>query len=303
VSAGLVARSPAKVNLFLRVLGRRPDGYHEIETLFHAVTLFDEVLVRRALSGVRLEVVQHSGGDPVPAGEENLVHRAARLFLERTGNSAGVSILLTKRIPAGGGLGGGSGDAAATLRLLDRLFPGERTPELMHALAAELGSDVPFFVDARTTAIGRGRGEQLEPVVPFPELHLVLLLPPFACGTAAVYELAKPSLTRTPGPASVLLDKIRSDKELQVSDGLVNDLESPARTLRPELAQLAERVRSLGLGRVHLSGSGSTCFLAYRNAEAASDAAHRLAEDLNADRVRIERVRSVTRDEWAIRER
>jgi 4-diphosphocytidyl-2-C-methyl-D-erythritol kinase len=131
---------------------------------------------------------------------------------------------------------------------------------------------------------------------------VVLALPPFSCGTAAVYELVKPSLTRTVEPASVLLDKIRSDKELQVSDGVVNDLESPARTLRPELVQLAERVRSLGLGRLHLSGSGSTCFLVYRNAEAAQDAAHRLAGDLTADRVRIERVRSVTRDEWAIRE-
>ena len=183
------AVAPAKVNLHLRILGRRTDGYHDLQTVFQAVDLSDVLHVRRAGAGVQL-VVERGEAGPV---EENLVVRAARAFLAAAGLSGeGLRMRLEKRIPVGAGLGGGSSDAAAMLLALDRLFPGAVASGRIAELAAGIGSDVPFFLGASPLALGRGRGEVLEAIEPLPSLAGVVVSPPVQVSTREAYrELAR----------------------------------------------------------------------------------------------------------------
>jgi len=174
VSAAVRIAAPAKVNLFLRVFDRRPDGYHALETLFQAIDLADEVRLERVDAGVELVVV---GADLGPS-EENLAHRAASALLSAARVSGGVRIELTKRIPAGAGLGGGSSDAAAVLKGVAVLYEIPTGEGLLRGIAARLGSDVPFFLGRSPLAAGRDRGDVLEPFEPLEEMSLVLVSHP-----------------------------------------------------------------------------------------------------------------------------
>jgi 4-diphosphocytidyl-2-C-methyl-D-erythritol kinase len=187
--------APAKVNLSLRVLGRRPDGFHEIRTLFQALDLGDELRVSRGARGISLEV---RGPDLGPT-EENLAYRAAEIFLEAFGETQGVHIELTKWIPAGAGMGGGSSDAAAVLRALSWLSPFPPPPGELMRLGAKLGSDVPFFLGASPLAKGTGRGENLTPYRALPAADLVLALPGVHMSTAEAYG-AEAHGSRKPKP-------------------------------------------------------------------------------------------------------
>jgi 4-diphosphocytidyl-2-C-methyl-D-erythritol kinase len=251
----LVARCPAKINLGLRVLGLRQDGYHEIVTLFQAIDLWD------ALEAVEADRLSLTVDDPsVPADESNLVLRAARLLQARIPGASGrgAELRLRKRIPAGGGLGGGSSDAAGALAVLDALWSLELPPGTLRALAGELGSDVPFFLDGGT-AIGTGRGERVTPLSPIPERPLVLGFPPFALSTPEVYRALGAPLT--PLDAGVTVTRLfvnfaeRNDFALAT-----NDLEPPAFAMRGELVSLRDALFGLGAEVALLSGSGSTVF-------------------------------------------
>jgi 4-diphosphocytidyl-2-C-methyl-D-erythritol kinase len=177
-------RAPGKVNLQLRVLGRRPDGFHEIETLVLPISLADEISVEVSQGGA----VTVSCDDPnVPGDEANLAARAASKFSQQTGLQFGAHINIRKRIPAGAGLGGGSSDAAAVLVALDSLFETNLGTEGLEELAAKLGSDVPFFIRG-LPAICRGRGEIIQPCDAPEKLNLLLLKPPFAVETPWAYE-------------------------------------------------------------------------------------------------------------------
>src|SRR4051812_18158543 len=178
-------RAPAKINLSFEIRGRRPDGFHEIETLMVPVSLFDRISLEKITDPA--PSIQFSCNDnSIPAGDDNLVVRAAKLFRTATGIAAGIEIRLDKVIPHGAGLGGGSSDAASTLMGLNELFGGVLKKEDLTRLAADLGSDVPFFL-AQSAAMCRGRGEIVEPVPMAKRLKLLLFKPDFGVPTPWAY--------------------------------------------------------------------------------------------------------------------
>ena len=195
--------SPAKINLFLEVVTRRPDGYHEIETVMQLVDLCDGVRLTRKPRGIHVSV----SGAELPSGRGNLAYKAAELFMETAGLDAGVHIHLEKRIPVAGGLGGGSSNAAAVLVGLNRLFSLGRLREELAEIAASLGSDVPFFL-SDGLALATGRGEILTPLLPWPPRWLVLANPGVPVSTAWAYREASSKLTECKARATIkpLLD-------------------------------------------------------------------------------------------------
>jgi 4-diphosphocytidyl-2-C-methyl-D-erythritol kinase len=254
----LRASAPAKINLWLRVLGRRADGFHDLDTLFQAVDLSDEVEVVRRGSGVALSV---EGPDLGPI-ERNLAFRAARAFFDRLEGGAGaggVEIRLRKRIPAGAGLGGGSSDAGAVLRCLDRMWSRPFPPGVLAELGGSLGSDVPFFLGRAALARGRGRGELLDPLPPLPEGHLVLVLPPVHVATGPAYgALARARGAHSTGPAAPPLGFPATWTELGAR--AVNDFETVVPGAHPQVAASLEALREAGAWPALLSGSGGACF-------------------------------------------
>lgn len=274
----LALRAPAKVNLGLRVLGRRADGYHEIETVMHALELHDDVVVESAPSGISLELVTEGAGVglPVPVDASNLVWRAAECFLAHSGIRTGVRLHVTKRIPAGGGLGGGSSDAAATLRLCDALFGVGLDDASLQSLAVRLGADVPFFLRGGTQ-VARGIGERLEPYPPPRRAHFVLIVPPFGTSTARVYKMCAERLTANRARSSIAHTKVLSDKGLEIQSGFGNDLEAAAIELHPAIGDLRRRIAGAGFVDVRLSGSGATLFVAFDSEREATAACGTLA--------------------------
>jgi 4-diphosphocytidyl-2-C-methyl-D-erythritol kinase len=281
-------RAPAKINLSLRVVGRREDGYHLLDTLMVPITLYDEL----AISGTRLrrtgrETLRVTCDHPlVPSGEENLAYRAAALLLARKGIRARVRVHIRKRIPVGGGLGGGSSDAAATLLGLNRLFRlGCERRELL-TLAASLGADVPFFIYGRP-ARARGVGEQIRPLAVFPTIWLVVLYPGFPVSTAWVYrQLRKHTLTKPIGNTSIRLSL--RDPE-RIGQLLVNDLEKVAMRRYPEIAVLKERLTGAGAAGGLMSGSGSCVFGIFPSERVAREAFRRLRKEGGKDQAYLVR--------------
>src|SRR4051812_12712618 len=243
-------RAPAKINLSFEVRGRRPDGFHEIETLMVPVSLFDRISIEKTAD--RDRTIRFSCDDKsIPCGDDNLVVRAARLFQAATGLTRGIEIMLEKTIPHGAGLGGGSSDAASTLMGLNELFGGVLKNHDLTRLAAELGSDVPFFL-AQGAAICRGRGEVVEPAPLAKRLKFLLLKPDFGVPTPWAYGRWKDA-REIPG-------LVYSE---QMFDGMrfVNDLERPVFEKFIFLGQLKAWLRQQSKVAVALmSGSGSTIF-------------------------------------------
>lgn len=287
MTASVRVRAPAKVNLFLRILGRRPDGFHEIETLFQAVDLADEVTVVRGRPGVRLEV---DGPDLGPV-EQNLAHRAARLYLEGAGVAAtdGVTVRLRKRIPAGAGLGGGSSDAAAVLRCMDVLWAGALAPPDLALAAASLGSDVPFFLGAAgALALGRGRGEILRALPPLPEARLVLVLPPVHVATGPAYgALAARRVVEPPNPREPWDPARLALGWAGVAQDAENDFEAVVPPLHPPVASSLRALRAAGAAPALLSGSGAACFGVFPGPDAAAAAAGDLSRALGWSAVEV----------------
>lgn len=263
-----MALAPAKLNLWLDVLGRRPDGYHEIESLFVALDWGDDVVVEPAPGpGVDLRLE----GEPaacagVPAGPANLVVRAAAAWLEAAGERAtvrGVTVRLAKRVPAGGGLGGGSSDAASVLAQLEALAgPGAGVgTEALARLALALGSDVPFFLLPARAAVGRGRGERLEPVGPVQARLAVLVTPPWPHATAQVFAQAAQRLRR---PAHLSLERAQAalahGPAAALREAHWNALALPAMRAYPAFTRFTSEVERRLRRPPALTGSGSTLY-------------------------------------------
>jgi 4-diphosphocytidyl-2-C-methyl-D-erythritol kinase len=267
--------TPAKVNLTLAVLGKRADGFHEIESLVIPIPLYDQVcLVKSTCNGMQLTC-----DDPaLPVGPENLVWRAADTLARYVGRSPDVHIRLTKRIPAGAGLGGGSSDAAATLIGLNRLWGLDLGKTELVGLAAALGSDVPLFLD-RCPVIIRGRGEQIELVGLDWSGWLVLVLPPFGMSTAQVYRRWRPDGVPPPSADEV----VRAYRAGAALDGLLfNMLEGPAFSIEPRLAELHAGMVELGAPYARMSGSGSALFALFQERRQAESFASRAVNRLEA---------------------
>lgn len=267
--------APAKVNLFLRVFDARADRFHELETLFQAVDLCDRVRVERIARGVEIEVV----GATLGPSEENLAYRAAAAFLAEVGVQGGARVTLTKRIPVGAGLGGGSSDAAAVIRCLAALVDMSPAEPRLRRSAAALGSDVPFFVGRSPLAAGRGRGEVLEAYTPLPVAHLVLVSPPVHVSTGWAYHAlddARRGGGTGQGPA--LRGRPASWKDVVAEAH--NDFQSVVAARHPEISRSLSALAAAGAEVALMSGSGSTSFGIFEGAEAAERAAAALEAEL-----------------------
>jgi len=262
-------RAPAKLTLSLRVLGTRPDGFHELEALTVMVSEPCDALRLRDGPAGAVTLVVHGGSVDIPTGEDNLVVRAARAVLPA---GVGLHVELDKVIPSGAGLGGGSADAAGVLRVLrDRHG---LDPDAVLAAAAELGSDVPVCVDGRPVMM-RGRGEVLDRVGPLDALSVVIATPPLPLATPAVFRawdaLGGPAGDRSvPAPAAVA----------HLVDGLVNDLEPAALAVEPRLASFRSALATAAGTEPVLAGSGSSYWLAVADRETAAFVAARVRDEL-----------------------
>lgn len=257
----LEKQSPGKVNLLLNLLGKRPDGFHELETIFHPLRCFDELAFSRGGVGVQLTCNRTD----LPTDSRNLVHRAATAFFQAARISDGVRIHLTKHLPLAAGLGGGSSNAAITLLGLNELFGHPLTSSQLHALAAVLGSDVNFFLQNQP-ALATGRGEKIEPLHEFSALRnaaFFLVHPGFGVSTAWAYQaLVRFPTARNgiPGRAQRLITLLQTTDLATAGRAFYNSLEAPVLEKYPILALYQEFLRTHGAPAALMSGSGSTTF-------------------------------------------
>ena len=253
----LTVKSPAKLNLFLRVLGKRKDGYHELVTLFHRISLHDTLrLEKRRDERIRL-LCSH----PRVPIENNLMVRAFCLLKSQHAFSGGVTVRLTKRIPVGGGLGGGSSNAATFLLGMNQLFRLGLTRKELLKLGRALGADIPFFLTGARQTIGRGRGDEIKPLGLRRRLWFLLFPSGRGISTAKVYaglRIKKRRLTRT-----------SDDVRLPSAQFFVNDLTESAERIRPSLKKTREKLSGLHLGSCQMSGSGPTLFMVFPSEEKA----------------------------------
>lgn len=261
-------RAYAKLNLTLDILGRRPDGYHDLETVMQTVSLHDDVKVTTDAGG---GIVCRCGAD-LPGDERNLACRAAQLFCETYGVPAHVEIDVRKRIPMGAGMGGGSADAAAVLRALRDLLLPELAWEELETLGARIGSDVPFCVRGGT-ALAEGRGERLTPLPPAPRLCAVVCKPTFSISTAALYRRAdEVAITEHPDTPGALA-AIRSGDVSALLERVYNVFEQVLPEEYEEILALHELFYEQGADAAAMTGSGSAVYGLYRDERAAREVA------------------------------
>jgi 4-diphosphocytidyl-2-C-methyl-D-erythritol kinase len=266
----LAKKSPCKVNLLLNILGRRPDGFHQLETVMHPVSLYDEIRFERGGNGIQLTCDEPA----LPVDSQNLIYRAADAFLKLHNPHDGVRIHLQKKIPLAAGLGGGSGNAATTLLALNELFDRPLATAKLNELAAALGSDVPFFLQNRP-ALATGRGENIQPLDFFPALRgraFLLIHPGFGISTPWAYQaLARfpDALNGRRGRAERLIALLQAGDWRAAGGEFYNSLEAPALEKYPVLALFQEFLRANGALAALMSGSGSTTFAIAENVSAA----------------------------------
>lgn len=256
----LEKNSPCKINLLLNILGKRPDGFHELETVMHPVPLHDRLVFDAGGKGIQLTCSDSS----LPIDSKNLVWRAAEQFLQKAKISDGVQVHLEKKIPVAAGLGGGSGNAATTLLGLNELFGNPLSMDDMTGIAAALGSDIPFFLQSKP-GLGIGRGEQIQSLDPFPALsraYILLVHPGFGISTAWAYGELKnfpAALNGEPGRAQKLIQLLQTTDLKTSAREFYNSLEAPALKKYPLLYLFQEFFREQGAVTL-MSGSGSTTF-------------------------------------------
>lgn len=270
----VTARAPAKVNMHLGVGPLRADGFHELRTVYLAVSLFDTVTVGPG-EGLAVSVTGEGAGGDVPTDRRNLVWQAAELLAASAGMPADATIAVAKAIPAAAGLAGGSADAAATLVALDLLWGTRAAPGDLAGIAAQLGSDVPFSL-LGGVALGRGRGEQVSPVLARRPTHWVLGIADEGLSTPAVYrELDRlreagrvPDGAELPSTEGVIA-ALRNGSPAALAAALSNDLQAPAFSLRPELRRALRAATDAGASAALVSGSGPTVAALVEDEEAA----------------------------------
>ena len=264
--------APAKINLWLRILRRRDDGFHEIETLIAPISFVDEIRIEQC--GGEKRIVFHCGDRSIPKGDDNLVVRAAKIFFDETKVKGGVSIELKKKIPHGAGLGGGSSDAASTLLALNELFGTKLPREALAKMAAEIGSDVPFFI-FESAAICKGRGELVSPSSLGEQLSVLLLKPEVSVVTSWAYSRWRDS-REIPGVSYVAQEF--------GGQTFVNDLERPVFEKFIFLAQMKMwLLKQPEVGAALMSGSGSTVFAVLREHVDADRLAKRAKAELDPE--------------------
>lgn len=265
----ITLQSPAKINLCLSVLGRRPDGYHDVEMLMQMVGLYDEVTVAQGGDGVTVKCDDAS----VPSGEKNIVWKAATEMLKAAGSRAGFSVEIKKRIPVAAGLGGGSGNAAAVLAAANSLLGAGFDQKQLSEVGARIGMDVPFFFHG-PTALARGRGEVLATLPPLPQFWVLLVNPGFETSTAWVYKNLNLRLTKKVDCTKIARLTIRN-----IAEGLHNDLETVTAAAHPVIGRIEAALMTRGALGVRMSGSGPTVFGIFETEAACRAAADGLSQE------------------------
>ncbi len=267
-------KAPAKINLFLRVLRKRADGYHDIVSLMQKITLYDELIFSPLPTGIIL----NCPGSDLPTSEDNLVFRAAQSIFAYANYPAGVEIKLTKKIPLAAGLGGGSSDAATTLMALNKICSFNLKKSELIKLGAKIGADVPFFIFGNN-ALASGVGDKLKALQNLPKINLILIKPQFELSTKMVYENLNLRLTKGKNNYSI-------PRFLELSDiirELHNDLESVSLEMHPELADLKKMLLRHGALGALMSGSGPTVFGIFRDGKEAKNILEVIKKEVSDD--------------------
>ncbi len=279
----LAERACAKINLFLRITGRRADGYHDLDSIFVPVSISDRITIEvrpAPTSSITLRCNIQALADP----KTNLAARAARAFIEEFGIYANVMIALEKTIPAGAGLGGGSSDAGTVLRMLTAMTSSsmpDDVRERLRKIAVDLGADVPFFLNPHPSRV-TGIGEQIEAIDGFPILHLVIAVPPIEVPTASVFK----ALKRESWSGAASAGDIEEILHAKIAARhLVNDLEAPAMHLYPQIAKIKALLEECCAMAASMSGSGGAVFGIFRDADAAERGAASLRQKAPEARV------------------
>ncbi len=272
----MILPSFAKINLGLRILGKRPDGYHDLCTIFQTISLHDTFTFREAD-----ELTLSTNIRYIPVDERNLIVRAGRRLRELTGVKRGAAVHLEKQIPSPGGLGGGSSNAAVALLAFNKLWKLGLSIEELHRIGAELGSDVPFFLYGGT-AIGTGRGTDIEPVADIPVENMILIAPNVRVSTRDAFaRLGVESLTSADS-ASILLNCRFEAEQGDISNlSLKNDFEKLVFEAHPEIGRAKAKLLELGAAKAAMSGSGSSVYGFFDNKETRQTALKALDEEVN----------------------
>ncbi|MEW6096346.1 MAG: 4-(cytidine 5'-diphospho)-2-C-methyl-D-erythritol kinase [bacterium] len=245
--------APAKINLFLNVIAKRQDGYHEVETILQKIELYDTIVLEERDEGIELECKE-------VAGVENLAYKTANLLKQELGGKKGVKIRIEKSIPIAAGLGGGSSDAAATLIGLNKLWDLELTQNDLISFASKLGADVPFFIFNEGLALGTGIGTIIAPLPPLPQFWLVIICPKIKISTNKVYESLNFMLTNETIKGKIIKVAIKEGDIEKISKLLHNTLEEIVIPKYPIIKRLKEKLLKAGVLGALMSGSGSTVF-------------------------------------------
>jgi len=253
----LTIHSPAKLNLVLDVLGKRPDGYHELRTIFERISLSDQIILTRNKTN---KIIIHCTHPHVPKGPGNLVYKAAMMLAQDFSISEGLNIDIIKNIPVAAGLAGGSSNAAAVLSGLNRLWQIGLSQSQLVKYAARLGSDVAFFLYNTSYALGTGRGELIKPLHVKTKLWHVLVTPRVKMHTREVFTRLKLNLTNKRDNVNILLPFLRKGKIGRLAGALSNDLEPAILSLRPDFIYLKNKLLDAGAAGVCFSGSGPSVF-------------------------------------------
>ena len=289
-NAVLSLPSFAKINLHLQVVGRRADGFHDLCTVFQTISLHDTLSVAPAA-----EIQMTCGDDRLPADERNLVVRAALALRQKTGVQCGAKIHLDKRIPAPGGLGGGSSNAAMALLALRKLWNLSLTIEELHPIAASLGSDVPFFLYGGT-ALGMGRGEVIEPIEDFSEDFMLVVAPDVAVATREAFKrLNARSLTKQEAKRKLQICRFDLESADFKYTSFKNDFETTVFAAYPEVERVKNTLLDLGSDRAMLSGSGGSVFAIFDKEETRQTALKALDDEVNWRKFAVA---TISRDEY-----
>ena len=264
----LMLAAPAKINLILKVFGLRTDGYHELETVMHPISLIDIIHVELIPEGITVE----SNSSHIPAGKDNLAYQAAALFKEETGIKAGVKIFIEKNIPVGAGLAGGSTDAAAVLKGMNHLFQAKLSVVRLQEIAGAIGSDVPFCLVSET-ALARGRGEILTQLDRGPRLNLLLVVPDFQVSTAEAYRTYQVEHRSLTVDTAAFLNAWQIGDLIKIADSLYNDLETVSIRKHHEIKKIKSELIKAGAVNALMSGSGPAVFGIFTDQKTAGDAA------------------------------
>jgi 4-diphosphocytidyl-2-C-methyl-D-erythritol kinase len=257
MTSRLTIPSPAKLNLVLEVLGKRPDGYHQLRTVFERISLADRITLTRAKhNGIRVRCSHPH----VPLGPGNLVYKAAMMLRRDFSIEEGIDINIIKNIPVAAGLGGGSSNASAVLTGLNRLWRLGLDRPALADYAARIGSDLPFFLYDASFALGTGRGDIIKPLAVRTKLWHLLVTPRFRIYTKEVFSRLKLNLTNKKDSANILLPFLRTGDLGRLSRALSNDLEPAILSLRPDFIHLKKKLLDAGAAGVCFSGSGPSIF-------------------------------------------